>query len=187
MDNNQAPKFDPETGRPLNPQPAQPTEQPAPRFDTETGLPLDPPPAQPQRLDSQPEPAYTAQQEQPAMQAEPIEPAPAKQKANGMEIGSLICGIATLVCCCCTYLSIALGIVAVILAVLSKQGRPKMSGMALGGMICGIIGGGIALISIILGFVMNGTGMLEALLDEFSINHGYEEIIPEYTYDDFNW
>jgi len=45
MDNNRQPqpKFDPETGRPLQPQKEQ---QPAPRFDPETGRPLTPPPAQ---------------------------------------------------------------------------------------------------------------------------------------------
>jgi len=79
-------------------------------------------------------------------------------------------------------MSVILGIVAVVLAIVSKQGAPKMSGMALGGLICGIIGGGMALISVVSSILMASNGLLDELLNEFSINHGYEDIIPS---DDF--
>ena len=191
-----APKFDPETGRPLNPQPEQPgqAEQPKPRFDPETGRPLEQPHVppqpepQPQRLDTQPGPGYVPpQQGQPYTQppyTQP-QPEPAKEKTDGLSIGALVCGILSLICCCCGWLSIALGVGAVIFAVMSKKGSPKMSGMALGGMICGIIGGGIALISVIAGLFMNSTGLVEDLINEFSPNHGYNDIVPEYDIYDF--
>ncbi|MBQ3126388.1 MAG: DUF4190 domain-containing protein, partial [Clostridia bacterium] len=173
--------------------PPQP-EPPKPRFDPETGRPLTPPqpepqmPPQPQRLDSTPTPGYIppqpGQDYTGGTQNPTPPPAPDKPKANGFAIGSLICGLVSLICCCCGWLSLALGIAAVILAVVSKKGG-KMSGMALGGMICGIIGGGIALISVISSLFMTSTGFFEDLLNEFSINHGYEEIAPGYDIYDF--
>lgn len=177
MDNNQAPKFDPETGRPLTPPPAQP-EQPTPQFDPETGRPLGANP-EPQRLDSQPHPYV---QTPPPVEPQAEQPKP---KADGLAIASLICGIAALICCCCTYLALAVGIAAVVLAVLSKKQQGKFSGMALGGMICGIIGGGFALISIILGIVMSTNGLLTDLINEFSPNHGFYDIEPDYGIYDF--
>lgn len=204
MDNNPTPKFDPETGRPLNPQP-QPAEQPAPKFDPETGRPLTPPPAQPeppkprfdpetgrpleqpaepqpQRLDQNPTPGYISPQPGQDYTGGTAytdsQPAPAKEPVNGLAVGSLICGLVSLICCCCGSLSLILGIVAVVLAILSKKNAPKMSGMALGGLICGIIGGGIALISVISGIIMGSSGILEDLFYEFSPNHGFADIGP---------
>lgn len=176
MDNNRQPqpKFDPETGRPLNP---EQNPQPAPKFDPETGKPLTPPPvqneapqAQPQRLDDQPQPGYIPPQ--PQMQTQfnqQIPPQPAPTKANnGMAIGSLICGILSLVCCCCGSNWVP-GVIAIVLAVLSKKDSPngKIEGMALAGLICGIIGSAIGVISLIAGIFMNLTGYTEDIINEF--------------------
>lgn len=58
-----------------------------------------------------------------------------------MAIISLICGIASIVCCCTNIISVTLGIAAIVLAVLSKKdNRGEMPGMSIAGMICGIIG-----------------------------------------------
>ncbi len=173
MNNDPRPKFDPETGRPLDPQPAEqpaPQAAPQPRFDPETGRPLTPPPAQPQTLHNEP-PTYTPPQPGQnytggSYNAAP--PPPEHKPTNGMAIGSLICGILSLICCCCGWMSVILGIVAIILGVLSKKGEGKMSGMALGGVICGAVGAGLALISAILSIAMSGVvGDLGYYMEDF--------------------
>ena len=198
--NNQQPKFDPETGRPLSEQPnetvnqpkfdpetgrplTQPAEasEPQPRFDPQTGRPLGEQPvnpagfAQPQQLNIPPVPP--AQPEQPVQ----LKKAP----ANGLAIGSLVCGIVSLVCCCCSgWFSLILGGVAILLAILSKKGQ-KMSGMALGGLICGIIGAAFGVIAVIASlFVLTDASFMEEFIQSFEegLNSGNPDFYDEYYY-----
>lgn len=79
-------------------------------------------------------------------------------KANGMQIGSLICGIFSILLCCCYGVpSMILGIVGIILAVVgNKQGK---HGVGTAGLVCSIIGlilGAIYLILFIVGLVAGG-------------------------------
>lgn len=66
---------------------------------------------------------------------------PAKKK-SGLEIGALVCGIISILSCACCGLGLVLGIVALVLAIMSKKknAEGKFSGMALAGLICGIVG-----------------------------------------------
>ena len=65
-----------------------------------------------------------------------------KKKASGQEIGALVCGILSILSCACCGLGIVLGIVALVLALMSKKKNPegKLSGMAIAGLVCGIVG-----------------------------------------------
>lgn len=63
---------------------------------------------------------------------------PPKAEPNGYAIASLILGIVSLVLCCCSCISIVTSILAIVFAVLSRQGQP-MRGNAIGGLICGIV------------------------------------------------
>ena len=73
---------------------------------------------------------------------------------NGLAIGSLVCGIISIICCCTSIFSVLLGITAIVLAVLSKKDNGgAMPGMAIAGMICGVIGmllGAMILVGVIL-------------------------------------
>ena len=84
-------------------------------------------------------------------------PPPGAQASQGMAIGSLICGIASIVFFCIWWLSIPLGIVAVVLAVMAKgkiaRGEAGGAGLAKAGMICGIIGAVISLLITVLAIV----------------------------------
>ena len=79
------------------------------------------------------------------------------QASQGMAIGSLICGIASIVFFCIWWLSIPLGIVAVVLAVMAKgkiaRGEAGGAGLAKAGMICGIIGAVLSLLITVLAIV----------------------------------
>lgn len=78
---------------------------------------------------------------------------------RGMAIGALVVGIFAILCCCCNYLSIVLGIVGILLAVFSKPKNGNFEGVAMGGLICSIVGLVLGLILTIVGVVnMNSSG-----------------------------
>ena len=97
-------------------------------------------------------------------------PPPGAQASQGLAIGSLICGIASIVFFCIWWLSIPLGIVAVVLAVMAKgkiaRGEAGGAGLAKAGMITGIIGAVLSLLLVLLaivGFTMFGDKMRQEM------------------------
>ena len=73
--------------------------------------------------------------------------APSPSQSTGMAVGSLICGIMSIVLSffvCLWFLSVPLGLVAVILAIIARgkiaRGEAGGAGLAKGGLITGIIG-----------------------------------------------
>lgn len=88
---------------------------------------------------------------------QPVNP---QQPGKGLAIGSMVCGIVGIVFCMCySAVGIILGIVAIVLAVLSKnKNNGVMQGMAKAGLICGIVALAINIISIIIAaFILTST------------------------------
>ena len=80
----------------------------------------------------------------------PTQPAaPKKSGGNGLAIASMVCGIVAFVICCVDYIMLALGIIAIVLAFVSRSQNGKFSGMAIAGLVLGIIAVVFSLISII--------------------------------------
>lgn len=104
-------------------------------------------------------------------------PQPVK-KTNGMAIASMICGIVSLLitCTCCGWsLSIILGILAVVFAIVSRKADDRMSGMAIAGLICGILGlllGVLIMIAMLTGAMENNVYYNE-FWDEWESEYGY--------------
>lgn len=74
---------------------------------------------------------------------------PAKE-VNGMAIGSLVCGIISIISCCAGIAALIFGIVAIVLGAKSRKNSDgSNSGVALGGLICGIIGVVIGIFTIL--------------------------------------
>lgn len=91
-------------------------------------------------------------------------PQPNGTKAYG--IACLVCGILSLVCCCCNqYLTIAVSIAAIVLFVLERVFVKKTSGLAIGGLVCSIISIVIALFGLIIGFYLESSGVLDSMTD----------------------
>lgn len=95
----------------------------------------------------------------PAPEAPGATPAPGgggDQKALGL--ASMIVGIVSIPLACCPLLGIPAGIVAVVLGFMGKkkaeQGLASNRGQAMAGIICGFVGGGLGIISSILGAVL---------------------------------
>ena len=62
------------------------------------------------------------------------------KNANGLAVASLVCGIISVVMmCCCTYLGIILGIIAIVLGIISKDEYGNKPTMAKVGLVLGII------------------------------------------------
>jgi hypothetical protein len=93
-------------------------------------------------------------------------PPPGAQASQGMAIGSLVCGILSIVTFCGWYLSIPLGIVAIVLGQMAKgkiaRGEAGGAGLAKTGVILGAIGIALSVLITILaivGFTMFGDRM----------------------------
>lgn len=76
---------------------------------------------------------------------------------------SLILGVISLICCCAANLSMALGIVAVILGVIAIKNNEENMGLAIAGIICGALG-------VVIGFSAVVLGGLLSFLNDFTIN-----------------
>jgi len=95
-------------------------------------------------------------------------PPPGAQASQGLAIGSLVCGILSIVTFCGWYLSIPLGVVAIVLGQIAKgkiaRGEAGGAGPAKAGVICGAIGVVLSVLITILavvGVTMFGNKMKE--------------------------
>ncbi len=80
-----------------------------------------------------------------------------QDESQGYGIASLICGILSLVTCCCCFPSMPLAVVSIVMGILQiKKGTAK--GMAIAGIVCSAIGLVLMFISIAMGFVMDTSG-----------------------------
>lgn len=82
-------------------------------------------------------------------------------KANTLQIVSLICGIAGIILSCCTgYIGIILGIIGLVCAVMgNKQGK---HGVGTGGLVCSIIAVVLGLIMVVVGMIF-GAALIAAM------------------------
>ena len=87
---------------------------------------------------------------------------PQPQKPNNaFGIASLVCGILSLLCCCCSeYVGIGLGVVAIVLFGLERKLTATKTGLATAGLICGII----AVVISVLGLILAGI-LTEVIMD----------------------
>jgi len=89
---------------------------------------------------------------------------PGPQQSQGLAVGALVCGIISIVSVCVWFLSIPLGIVAVILGIIGKgkaqRGEAGGQGLAKAGLILGAIGVVLSIvlhIALIAGFSFLGS------------------------------
>jgi hypothetical protein len=82
--------------------------------------------------------------------------APTPSQSTGLAVGSLICGIVSIVLFCMWFISIPAGLVAIALAYVARgkiaRGEAGGAGLAKAGLICGIVGVVLAVLLNILAF-----------------------------------
>ncbi len=101
-------------------------------------------------------------------------PPPPKKPTNGKSVTSLVFGIISTTACGGTLLAPVFGVVAIILAILSRNGENrKMDGMAKAGLICGICGivtflfvMALIIFGLVLGMVMDGAAPVDPNLGD---------------------
>jgi hypothetical protein len=106
--------------------------------------------------------------------------APEKSYPNGYAIASLILGIVSIVLCCCGCITIVTSALAIVFAILSRQGQP-MRGNAIAGLICGITGLVLALVmlfSAIAAIATNDSSDFEDFYYDFYGEESFENTYP---------
>ena len=89
---------------------------------------------------------YQYQEQNPSVQQ-------SSRGAEGLAVASLVCGIISVVMiCCCTYLGVILGIIAIVLGAMSKDEYGNKSTMAKVGIVLGILGALLSALWIIFTF-----------------------------------
>lgn len=104
--------------------------------------------------------------------ATPSAPIPVVPNKKGFDVASLVLGITAIVPgCCCSYLGILLGILAIVFSVLFTKANVDMDvkkGMAKAGLILGIIGVVLCVALLIFGLIFSSTNMYQDLINQIS-------------------
>ena len=91
---------------------------------------------------------------------------PKRQQTRAYGIASLVCGILSLLCCCCSeWLTIFISALGIVLFALEKVFVGRVSGLAIAGLVCSIISIVIALFGLIIGFYLESSGVLDSMTD----------------------
>ena len=89
-------------------------------------------------------------------QAEPLQ----TQGGSGLAIGSMVCGILSIVFCCGSWISWILSVVAIVLGAVSISKGRRGKGMAMAGIITGAVGIVLSILILIVAGIMGATGDL---------------------------
>ncbi|MBQ8738366.1 MAG: DUF4190 domain-containing protein [Clostridia bacterium] len=77
-------------------------------------------------------------------------------------IACLVCGILSLLCCCCNeWLGIGLAVASIILFILERKVAKQKTGLATAGLICGIISIVISILGMIFAAIILSSGFME--------------------------
>lgn len=90
-----------------------------------------------------------------------------QNNGDALGITSLVLGLLSIITCCCTYLSIILGIGAVIFGIISLNKKEKTKGFATAGIILGVMGVILGIAMAIFSVYMQESGLLEDYLRRF--------------------
>lgn len=81
----------------------------------------------------------------------------------GLAVGSMVCGILSIICCCFGFFSLVLSIAAIVLGIISINGKYDGRGMAIAGIITGGIGALVFVGTLVIGGI---TGLFSDVMDE---------------------
>lgn len=108
-------------------------------------------------------------------------------KTNPFSIASLICGILSIVVCCCGFLSVPLGALSILFALLARRREQRMDGMSITGIVTSVVGmiGGIVFL-LVLNFSDSFMGISDPTYQEElyeSMEELYGEEMADYIFE----
>ena len=89
---------------------------------------------------------------------------PEKKPSKGFAVAALVLGIASLVCCCFSSISLICSVLAIVFAIIGRRHAGYFDGMCTAGLVCGIVAAVLAAFSII-SSILNPID--EAMLEEY--------------------
>lgn len=96
-------------------------------------------------------------------------PAAPQDKASGMAIASMICGILSILCCCAWYISLILAGVAIVLGIVNNTKHMGGKGMA----IAGIVTGSVGIVLVVAFLLLMVLGMTSSEFSDILSNYSY--------------
>lgn len=93
-----------------------------------------------------------------------------KEGSKAFAIASMVLGILSVIMCCCIeYISIILGVLAIVFYAIDKKNNGKSNGMAIAGLVCGIVGLSLSVI----GIIISVSGFLNTFEESFETDFYY--------------
>ena len=91
---------------------------------------------------------------------------PKRPQTRAYGIASLICGILSLLCCCCNeWFAFLIAVAAIIMFALEKVFVGKASGFAIAGLVCGIISLSISILGLLFAYFLEASGALDSMTE----------------------
>lgn len=113
-----------------------------------------------------------------------------KRKPNAFSIASMVCGIISIVVCCCGFLSLPFGALSIMFALLARRSGKSMDGMCITGIVTSVVGiiCGIAFLIITFGSTY-ATIEDPAYRDEMydTMEEIYGEEMADYIFEFYGW
>lgn len=111
-------------------------------------------------------------------------------KTNPFSIASMICGILSILVCCCGFLSLPFGALGILFALLARRKGQSMNGMSIAGIVTSAIGMVCGVAFLVLSFsgtltLMNDPAYHDEMYD--TMEEIYGEEMTDYIFDFYGW
>lgn len=115
---------------------------------------------------------------------------PAPKKKNAFSIASLVCGIISIVVCCCGFLSLPMGALSILFALLARRKGKSMDGMCITGIVTSVVGMICGIVFLIFTFgstfeTMNDPAYRDEMYD--TMEEIYGEEMADYIFEFYGW
>ncbi len=111
-------------------------------------------------------------------------------KTNPFSIASMICGILSILVCCCGFLSLPFGALGILFALLARRKGQSISGMSIAGIVTSAIGMVCGVAFLVLSFsgtltLMNDPAYHDEMYD--TMEEIYGEEMADYIFEFYGW
>lgn len=111
-------------------------------------------------------------------------------KKNPFSIASMVCGIISIVVCCCGFLSLPFGALSILFALLARRKGNPMDSMSIAGIATSVVGMICGIVFLVLSFsgtliAMNDSSYHDEMYD--TMEEIYGEEMADYIFEFYGW